>query len=121
MGAKKVLKLSAWLSRRLQNGNWAKLKSMRSIHANTTPAQDVDILNLIEGMAARTYSYHSATSQCVLAGRETPEAAEEELTAWMQRRMTALQRANRRYWRDIIAELKQFRAAGKLMPEGAEV
>ena len=68
MGTKKVLQLSAWLSRRLQNGNWAKLKSMRNISGSSTPAQDIDILNLIEGLAVRTYSYHSSTSQCVLAG-----------------------------------------------------
>ena len=72
MGAKKLLQLSAWLTRKLQTGNkagtWAKLKTMRRISANATPTADIDILNLIESMAARTYSYHSATSQCVLAG-----------------------------------------------------
>ncbi len=68
MGNKKMLQLSAWLTRRLTNGNWAKLKNMRRISPQTTPPVDTDILNLIESMAARTYSYHSATSQCVLAG-----------------------------------------------------
>ena len=72
MGAKKVLQLSAWLTRKLQNGNkagtWAKLKTMRRISPHTTPVADMDILNLIESLAARTYSYHAATSQCVLAG-----------------------------------------------------
>ena len=71
-GANKVLQLSAWLTRKLQNtskaGSWAKLKTMRRISASKTAAADVDILNLIEGLAARTYNYHSATSQCVLAG-----------------------------------------------------
>jgi len=35
--------------------------------------------------------------------------------------MTALQQADRRYWRDIIAELKELRATGKLMPEDSPV
>jgi hypothetical protein len=39
----------------------------------------------------------------------------------MQRRMAELQQADRRYWRDIIAELKRLRAAGDLMPEGDKV
>jgi hypothetical protein len=66
MGSKKVMQLSAWLTRRLNNGNWAKLKTMRRI-SSPLPV-DIDILNLIEGLAARTYSFHSPTSQCVLAG-----------------------------------------------------
>jgi hypothetical protein len=53
--------------------------------------------------------------------RDVPEIVEEQLSAWMQKRITALQRADRRYWRDIIAELKQLRTAGKLMREGSEV
>ena len=66
MGNKKVMQLSAWMTRKLHNGNWAKLKTMRRISA--PPVADIDILNLIEGLAARTYRYHAATSQCVLAG-----------------------------------------------------
>jgi superfamily II DNA or RNA helicase len=70
MGNKKVMQLSAWLTRKLSNGNkagtWAKLKTMRRIIS--PPVADVDILNLIEGLAARTYSYNATTSQCVLAG-----------------------------------------------------
>ena len=33
--------------------------------------------------------------------------------------IAGLQQADRRYWRQIIDELKQLRAAGKLMPEGS--
>ena len=66
MGSKKVMRLSAWLTRKLNNGNWAKLKTMRRI--SPPPVADIDILNLIEGLAARTYSYNSPTTQCVLAG-----------------------------------------------------
>lgn len=72
MGAKKVMQLSAWLTRKLTHGNksgqWAKLKTMRRMSGSAMPVADVDILNLIESMAARTYSYYSPTSQCVLAG-----------------------------------------------------
>ena len=32
-----------------------------------------------------------------------------------------LQQADRRYWREIIAELKGFRSAGKLVKEGSSV
>ena len=70
--AKKVLLLSAWLTRKLtlgqKAGTWAKLKTMRRISGSTTPMADIDILNLIESHAARTFSYNSPTSQCVLAG-----------------------------------------------------
>ena len=72
LGAKKVMQLSAWLTRKLSNGNkagtWAKLKTIRRISPGSTTAQDIDVLNLIESLAARTYSYNSPTSQCVLAG-----------------------------------------------------
>ncbi len=68
MGAQKVLQLNAWLTRRLNNGKWAKLKTMRRLHASDLSHADIEILNLIEGLAARTYSYHASTSQCVLAG-----------------------------------------------------
>jgi hypothetical protein len=40
---------------------------------------------------------------------------------WQQKRMAKLQKADRQYWRRIIAELKKFRAAGELMVEGAKV
>jgi len=46
---------------------------------------------------------------------------ESRLVEWMQRRMAALQEADRRFWRDIIADLKRMRAAGELMPEGSVV
>jgi hypothetical protein len=39
----------------------------------------------------------------------------------MQQRIAGLQQADRRYWRDIIDELRQFRATGNLMPEGSAV
>ncbi len=57
----------------------------------------------------------------VISGQAVPEQIEEELNTWMQRRMAALQQADRRYWRDIIAELKKLRSTGQLMPDGSEV
>lgn len=57
----------------------------------------------------------------ILAGREAPENLEQQLTAWMQQRMSALQQTDRRYWREIIIELKQLRATGQLMTEGSAV
>jgi hypothetical protein len=39
----------------------------------------------------------------------------------LQRRIAALQRADRLYWRDIIAELRSLRNRGALMPEGSPV
>lgn len=50
-----------------------------------------------------------------------PEPIEEQLAGWMHRRMSALQQADRRYWRHIITELKALRAAGSLLPEGCLV
>jgi hypothetical protein len=72
MGAKKVLRLSSWLTRKLQSGSkagsWAKLKTIRRINPKITLTADTDILNLIESMAARTYNFQAVTSQCVLVG-----------------------------------------------------
>jgi hypothetical protein len=39
----------------------------------------------------------------------------------MQLRIAELQQADRRYWREIIADLKKLRAGGELMPEGDAV
>jgi hypothetical protein len=52
---------------------------------------------------------------------DVTDSVEKEVSDWMQQRMTALQQADRRYWRGLIAELKELRSAGKLMPEGAGV
>jgi hypothetical protein len=52
---------------------------------------------------------------------EVPEAIECEVIALMQGRMNHLQAEDRRYWQPIIAQLKQFRGQGWLMPEGEMV
>ncbi len=39
----------------------------------------------------------------------------------VQQRIAGLQQADRRYWQEIIAEQKQLRGTGMLMPEGSAV
>ncbi len=46
---------------------------------------------------------------------------EDEIESWMQGKMAVLQKADRLYWRAVIAELRSLRAAGALMAEGSEV
>jgi hypothetical protein len=57
----------------------------------------------------------------ILSSGDTSESAEETVSAWMHQRITALQQADRRYWKDIIAELKRLRATGQLIPEDTPV
>jgi hypothetical protein len=60
-------------------------------------------------------------AECLAEDQPVPEEIEGKLTVWMQQRIAALQRADRIYWRQIIAELKQLRTDGKLMKEDSEV
>jgi hypothetical protein len=57
----------------------------------------------------------------IVVGKDESEASATSVNADMQQRMAKLQQADRRYWRDIIAELKRLRAADELMPQGAKV
>jgi hypothetical protein len=57
----------------------------------------------------------------MLTGGGAPEAAEEAVSGWLQGRMARLQKADRDYWRPIIAELKRLRSQGLLVPEGQPV
>lgn len=52
---------------------------------------------------------------------DAPESLEQLVRELFQKRIAELQMADRHYWRDIIAELKVFRAAGQLMSEGDRV
>ncbi len=52
---------------------------------------------------------------------EMPEGLEEAVSGWLQSRMARLQKADRDYWRPIIAELKRFRGHDLLVPEGQPV
>lgn len=56
-----------------------------------------------------------------LAGNDGDELVERRVGEFCQHRISELQLADRRHWRNIIRELKTLRAAGRLMPEGALV
>lgn len=60
-------------------------------------------------------------AQQVRAGSDVSEQIETKVTAWMQERILGIQRADRGYWREIIAELRQLRATGQLIAEGIAV
>jgi hypothetical protein len=51
-------------------------------------------------------------------GEESPPALEDEVDAWLQARAAPLRAADRRYWRTIIAELRDLKRNGELMAEG---
>ncbi len=55
------------------------------------------------------------------SGADPSEALENEVSALLQEKIAVLQQADRRHWRPIIAELRQLRALGRLMPEGGAV
>ena len=57
----------------------------------------------------------------LLAGNEPEESVERRVSGWFQSQISELQLADRQHWRNIIRELKELRAAGKLMPEGEMV
>ena len=67
-GKQAVLQLGVGLSRPLRKGGWAKVKLLRYI-ATTTAPQDLEILRLIDAMAAQTYSYGYSNHQGVLTGQ----------------------------------------------------
>jgi hypothetical protein len=60
-------------------------------------------------------------AQQAMAAEAIPEETAQNVNSDMQRRIAALQQADRVYWRDIIADLKRLRAEDKLTAEGAEV
>jgi hypothetical protein len=55
------------------------------------------------------------------SGADPSEALENDVSSMLQERIAALQQADRRHWRTIIAELRQLRAVGRLMTEGGLV
>jgi len=57
----------------------------------------------------------------LLSKREVGESVERRLIEWMQRRIADLQQTDRRYWREIIAELKSLRSTGRLVKEGSAI
>jgi len=68
MGGHRVLLLGFGLSRRLRNGNWAKVKLPRYIDGSGATVQDLEIVRLIESLSARTYSYNYSNHHGLLAG-----------------------------------------------------
>ena len=60
-------------------------------------------------------------AQQLLSTGDVTEEVAVRVNLGMQQRIAGLQQADRRCWRDIIAELKQLRGTGKLMPEGEAV
>jgi hypothetical protein len=57
----------------------------------------------------------------LLAGGEVSESIERRVGKVFQARISELQLADRKYWRDIIRRLKKLRGLGQLMPEGEGV
>lgn len=62
-----------------------------------------------------------ALSRQLQASADAPESVEQPVRQLFQQRIAELQMADRHYWRAIIDELKAFRAAEMLMPEGSAV
>jgi hypothetical protein len=63
----------------------------------------------------------AAFGRQLLATADAPESLEQPVRELFQHRIAELQLTDRAYWRDIIAELKAFRAAGQLQLEGSRV
>jgi hypothetical protein len=76
---------------------------------------------LLEALPPHSAPGFKEFAEQIVAGKDDSEASAASINADMQQRMAELQQADRRYWRDIIAELKRLRAAGELMPEGDKV
>ena len=58
----------------------------------------------------------------VMADEEEADVdAESAVERWLTERMLACQQADRLYWRSIIAELKDLRRTGELVPDGSTV
>ena len=55
------------------------------------------------------------------SGEDVRESVERQVNEWLQQRIADLQQADRRYWREDIAQLKTLRATGKLAAEGSAV
>ncbi len=60
-------------------------------------------------------------AETVTAGRVPGTPERLDLERWLADRSLALRQADRDYWRPIMAELKELRATGGLMPVGARV
>jgi len=63
----------------------------------------------------------AAAVSALAGGAELSPSAEDTLDSWLEARSAALRSADRRYWRGIIDELREFRRSGRLMTESAPV
>ncbi len=61
-----------------------------------------------------------AAARMLAEGRLEP-ALEDELEEYLDQRILPLRRADRHFWRAVIDSLRELRARGELMPEGALV
>ena len=52
---------------------------------------------------------------------EVSEVVEQQVSDWMQGRISQFQNVDRHYWREIIRELKILRGEGRLVLEGSPV
>ena len=66
-GGQAVLQLGFGLSRRLKSGSWAKVKTQRSAQAEAT-SDDLEIVQLIQTLSARSYSYPYSESFGLVSG-----------------------------------------------------
>jgi superfamily II DNA or RNA helicase len=66
-GGQAVLQLGFGLSRRLKTGGWAKVKVPRSLTAEAAP-EDLEIVQLIETLSARSYSYPYSANFGLVSG-----------------------------------------------------
>ena len=65
---KAVLHLGRGLSRRLRNGNWAKVKQPRHLPDSGLSPQETEIARLIDSLEAHTYRYRDARHEGQLIG-----------------------------------------------------
>jgi len=79
------------------------------------------IANFFQSLDRNRTDYLLISGQATVLYGAATFSEDIDLTGQLQRRIGDLQQADRRYWRSIISELKELRAAGKLMPEGQAV
>jgi hypothetical protein len=73
-----------------------------------------------ERVLAKDSVAHRAASQLAATSDLDPNL-EDELEEWFDARMAPLRRADRRFWRTVIDELRDLRNAGRLVAEGTPV
>jgi hypothetical protein len=59
-----------------------------------------------------------AAAKTLAGGGELEPDVEDALEDWFDERMAPLRRADRKFWRPVIEELRNLRATGQLAPEG---